>query len=205
MSHLKTVVCLLLLVCTAGYSFGQNGRYTVTVSTMPNTVQEFEQLRDQMATTAEGGAAMTLIALKMFAQNTTTGIQCLVMQAHRDLLQPGTGPYSYKGFELKPTIRTKIQDAINRQRYLPNSYFPGATANNAYRPNAAPWTFNFTSSLYNGQPMEGAMTMQVRCFGASTARTMHLGKNDSGIWKFSNIEGLLGAVTAPPANAGDDL
>jgi hypothetical protein len=194
-----------VLVCFAQGIFAQNGRYTVTVSTMPTTLAEFEQLRDQVATTAEGGAAMTLIALKMYAVNSTVGIQCLVMQADRTLLQPSTGPYSYKSYELKPPLRVKIQQAIDRQKYLPNSYFPGATTTNGYRPSAAPWAFNFTSSLYNGQPAEGSMTLQVRCFGASTARTVHLGKTDRGIWKFSNLDGLLGAVTNPPSNAGDDL
>lgn len=196
---------LFVLLASFGAASAQNGIYNVTVERLPGTIEQFEELRDRIANTPEGGAAVFLVALKIYSINPALGTQCLIVSVDKTLLEAGTGPDSYKNYKLKIGLLPRIRETLARQKYLPGSYFPGATPTNGYKIGTGPWNFRFSSSLYQGVPAEGAMQLQIPTSGAGSARPIRLSRNDRGVWKVTEFMSILGPITAPAANAGDDL
>jgi hypothetical protein len=98
---------------------------TVTIKGVPKTVEDFVKLRDKIAKTPEGGAAIFMLALKIYTDDPKLGKQCLVVAADRNSLREGD---VYKGFELlKADMDLIKRQIINKDRKLPNSYIKGSS------------------------------------------------------------------------------
>ncbi len=175
----------------------------VQIKRRPQSIDDFVALRGEIATTPQGGAAMMVIALLVFAQDQDLGRQCLTVAADRGRLQQGD--QGYKGWQLSRRDLQRIQRQIQRQEYLPRSYIHDAAPENGYTIPTPPWTIECSDNPYSGDLASGAYKVFVACSGASTPRPVTLKRNDKGFWKASEWSSLIVGIQAPVETIDDDL
>jgi Domain of unknown function (DUF6935) len=173
----------------------------VEIKGMPTTVEEFVELRDKIANTPEGGAAMFVIAVKMYNENPEIGEQCLVIAADRSRLQSGT---IYKGFSLSKVDMNSIKRQLGQYPFAPNSYFKGATPENGYK-FEFPTQMDFSSNAYSGNKDEGKFKVFVKCYGADSPRPVTLIRNNKGVWKAKEWSSIIMGMRKPVVKIDDDL
>ncbi len=173
----------------------------VKIDQLANSVEEFTQIRDRLASSPEGGAAVFILALKIFAENPTLGEQCLVIAVDRSKLQQGN---VYKGFQIGNLSMSRLKEQVKRYPYIANSYFAGATADNGY-------TFNIPTEIicsensYSGDIKNGEFKIFVKSAGADSPRPIYMIRNNRGIWKASEWSTIIMGIVPPVQNIDDDI
>ena len=166
----------------------------VTIAALPRSIEEFVALRDQVAVTPQGGAAMMVVALLLHAQDEALGAQCLSAAAASERLSEGGG--GYQGWRMRRGDLQRISDQIRQQPYLPKSYIQGTHPENGYELPAAPHEIAFTSNPYSGNPAEGRFKVFVACSGAATPRPVTVKRSALGIWHAYEWSTLVVGVQA---------
>lgn len=175
------------------------------IENYPQSLEQFIELRNQIATTPEGGLACFIIALREYAEKGDEALPWLIVCRDINDLQKSTKPNNYKGYMLGNSELSLIKSQIGKQKYLPNSYFVGATPENNY---TVPATveFKFSRNKYSGDPSEGEVKIFVACSGASMPRPSRLKRNEKGIWKVKEYSSLIvGIMGAASEKHVDDL
>ena len=173
----------------------------IKLNDMPNSLEEFITLRNRIATTPEGGAAIFIIALKSFADKKDWGEKALVIAVDRYNLIKGN---VYKGFDLSLSVKSFLKRTIAKQPYIPNSYFAGSSPENNYSVKA-PYKLKFFTTKYTKAQSSGdKVKLMVECSGARP-RPVVLKKNNKGIYKAYEFSSLYVGVKAVSVEVDDDL
>jgi hypothetical protein len=176
---------------------------SVQIDELPQSIEAFVTLRDRVAQTPQGGAAMMVVALLAYAHDEALGRQCLAAAVDRGRLDEG--PDGYKGRQLRTSDMRRIETQIGRQPYLPKSYVKGTTPENGYRLPALPYVFEFSDNPYSGDIESGTYKVFVACSGAASPRPVTLNRSGRGIWKAYEWSSLIVGVSEPVQEADDDL
>ncbi len=192
---MKTIFVILML----GFIYSGLNAQTQKISKIPGSVEEFVQMRNKIATTPEGGAAMFLIGMKLYTKNPELAKKCFVTIVDRNLLRKGN---TYKGYQLLNSDLSLIKSQLGNNKNLPNSYIKGATPDKHYKANL-PYEYEFSTNPYSGTVESGNIKLFVKCSGAASPRPMTMKKNNRGIWKISNWSSVLVGIQKPPVD--DDL
>jgi len=168
---------------------------TITFNTQPTNIDEFVQLRNQYANTPEGGAAIMLLALKIYAQDEVFGRQCLVVAIDRNYLSKGN---DYKGFTVSASSMSLIKSQIAQNNKIPSSYIQGGTPENDYTV-SLPFVYTFGRIDDNGETSK----VFVKCYGADSDRPMSFRKNNKGLWKCTNWSSVIVGIKKKPID--DDI
>jgi len=172
----------------------------VEIKEMPQTIESFVALRDKIADTPEGGAAIFLVALKIYVDNQELGEQCLVISVDMNGLRSGD---TYKGYSLLNSDMSLIKSQIlDKNKKVPDSYIKGSSPENNYTVKL-PYVYEFSSNPYSGDAKSGTYKIFVKCSGADSARPITLKQNNHGIWKASNFSSVLVGIKKTPVS--DDL
>ncbi|PLW91687.1 MAG: hypothetical protein C0592_14615 [Marinilabiliales bacterium] len=175
------------------------------IDNYPQSLEQFIELRNQIATTPEGGLACFIIALREYAEKGEEALPWLIICREINDLQESNQPGNYKGYTLGRSELSRINSQFARQKYIANSYFVGATPENNYTVPATA-EFQFSSNKYSGDPSEGETKIFVGCSGASTPRPSRLKRNEKGIWKVKEYSSLIvGIMGADSEKRVDDL
>lgn len=188
------------LILFAAFSFSISAQ-TIKIDKMPASVDEFLELRDAIADTPEGGAAIFVIALKMYKDKPEVGKQCLVIAVDRSKLSSGS---AYKGFDVMKSYLSRIDRQLSSYPYVVNSYFKGATPENGYV-FEFPTQMDFSSNAYSGDKQAGEFKVFVKCYGADSPRPIRLKRNDKGVWKAVEWSSIVMGIRPPVKNISDDL
>jgi hypothetical protein len=191
MKKIVYFILFILSVNTAGIA--QN----IVIAEQPKTVDDFVSLRNAIAITPEGGAAMFLLALKIYADNPKLGEKCLVISVHKSLLQKGK---TYKGYKLADSDMDLIKRNIENNKLIPNSYISGANPENGYTVKL-PYEYDLSVNLI-GKTDAGTKVM-VKSSGASNKRSIAVKKNNRGYWKATLWATVLADIKPPVED--DDL
>jgi len=175
---------------------------SVVINNIPANIDDFITLRDKIAITPQGGAALFIIALKIYQSDKTLGSQCLVIGTDKALLRENAN--GYKGFSLLNTDIDLINKQLSKQTYLLNSYIKGANPTNNYQV-TLPYTFEFSTNPYSGDIESGLLKLYIKCSGADSDRPFTVRKNDKGIWKATNWSSILVGIKKTAAEKTDDL
>ncbi len=181
------------------FALMMNAQETITIKKIPATIDEYVEMRNQIATTPEGGAAMFLLALKMYIDNPDLAKQCFVTIVDRNSLREGN---VYKGYQLLNGDMDLIKRQMANDKYIPNSYIKGSKPENNYSVKL-PYIYVFSSNRYSGDKAAGQFKVFAACSGASSPRPMSLKRNNRGIWKLTNWSSVLVGIAKPPID--DDL
>lgn len=174
---------------------------SVRLEAMPRSVDEFVAARDRLARSPQGGAAMMVVALLLYAQDEQVGQACLAAAVDRGRLQEGRSGYAGWGLGVRDLQLIRLQ--IGGQRHIPRSYVKGATPDNGYELGEPPYDFGFQYNPHSGDPASGEYKVFVESSGASSARPVSMRRNEQGIWQAREWSSLVVGVREPAREAGD--
>lgn len=189
----KTIYLVLLAIFFANSINAQN----IKIADQPGNIDDFVTLRNAVAVTPDGGAAMFLLALKIYAENPKLGKKCLVVSVHKSLLKEGK---VYKGYKLADPDMDLIKRNIGNNKLIPNSYVIGSEPQNNYTVKL-PYEYDMTVNLLG--KVKDETKVSVKCSGADSKRQLMLKKNNRGYWKVTKWSSVLANIKAPPDD--DDL
>lgn len=175
----------------------------VSIESLPMSIEGFRALRDRLATTPQGGAAVMVLALLLHASDSALGRQCLTVAVDRDRLQEGDG--GYQNLQLARRALSRIDQQLASQPYLPRAYIQGATPDNGYQLPGPPYVIEFAYNRRSGDPASGQVKVFVVCSGAASPRPVTVRRNPRGIWKASEWSSLVTGIMPPAQAGGDDL
>ncbi len=173
----------------------------IKIEKLPTSVEEFIEIRNNLANTPQGGAAVFIIALKLQSENPSLGEQCTVIATDRSKLAPGN---IYKDFQVNNFDMRRIKEQLKRYPYIANSYFVGATPENGYS-FKTPTEIICSSNPHSGNENEGYFKIFVKSSGADSPRPISLEKNNRGIWKAKEWSSIIMGIIPPKIVMDDDL
>lgn len=190
----------ILLLFTGLHTAHAAEPVSIQVDALPADTTAFVELRNKLAVSPEGGAAIFVLAMMQYVQNPELGEQFLTIALDRNNLQKSrTG---YKGFRPGNSIQYHLK-RIQKIQHLPGSYVVGSSPENGYA-TEAPFRFEFTRNKYSEiKPTQ--IKVFVACTGAASPRPVTLKRNDRGLWKVSEGSSLFVGVAAPKTDDGDDI
>ncbi len=174
---------------------------TISVDKIPATIEEFVTLRNNLSTTAEGGAAVFLLALKIYVDNPEFGLQCLVVSVDKNTLREGD---TYNGFALFKQDEDLIKKQLAHNKNIPNSYIKGSSPDNGYEVKL-PYEYEFSGNAYSGDKNEGTYKVFVACSGADSKRPFTMKRNDKGLWKATMWSSVVVGIKKSKSENSDDL
>ncbi len=164
----------------------------VLISELPKSIDDFLAQQESCAHEPQGGAAMLVVALLLYASDEALGRQCLAAAVEQEQLQEGL-----EGWELAQQDLQRVQIQIGKQPYLPHSYIRGATPENGYALPAPPLKIVCSSNPYSGQADSGRFKVFVACSGAATPRPVTVVRDAEGVWKAREWSSLVVGVQSP--------
>jgi hypothetical protein len=174
---------------------------SVQIDQLPQSVEDFLTLQEQIAGTPQGGAAMMVVALLLYADDVTLGHACLTLAVDQDRLSEGDKGYG--GWQLRGRQRQLIRTQIGSQPHIPRSYFEGTCPENGYQLPPSPYELSFSDNPYSGDIEAGTYKVFVGCSGAASPRPVMTRRGASGLWKACEWSSLLVGVRKPEPPAVD--
>lgn len=135
-----------------------NRSETFTFTALPESVEEMKALPEAALDTPFKAAALTVCALCAYAAAPEIGIEML------NFLK---GPQPLSAYELQ-----FLKERFNGKKYLPFSYFKGATPENDYTP-AEPFTVTVSANPYS-YDQDGYAVLYLTSGGADSPRQVKL-------------------------------
>jgi hypothetical protein len=168
---------------------------SVSIGQIPQSVEEFTALRDQLAETPQGGAAMMVVALLVYAEDEQLGQGCLAVAVEQGRLHEGRPGYGGWGLGARDLQLIGMQ--VGAQGHIPRSYVRGASPENGYELPDPPYEVEFGPNPHSGDPASGDYKVFVKSSGASSARPVRVRRDERGLWKAREWSSLLVGVKAP--------
>lgn len=123
---------------------------TIVFNRLPHSLAKFLELRNQVAHTPQGAAAMMVVAMNIYRQYPVEGMKCLTANCTSPLIVPATNNAgAYEGYVMGNT--SELQRKLKDYPHLPNVYFKGASPANKYTPDGPPFTMELATNLYSYQ------------------------------------------------------
>jgi hypothetical protein len=170
---------------------------SVEIPALPKSVEEFIQMRDKIAQTPQGGAAMFIVALLVYTENENLGKQMLTIAVEMSKLSDDAK--GYKGKSVMKSDMSLIASQVgpdSKKAFVVKSYFRDTKTENWYAlPNKL--ILDFSSNNYSGDAAQGVFKVFVKCSGADSPRPITLSKNDKGLWKAKEWSSLLVGIKVP--------
>lgn len=164
---------------------------SVELASLPRTTDEFLALRDQVAGSPRGGAAMFVAAMIIYTQDEQLGRECLTIAV--DQGQLSDGGQGYKGKQLSNRSLQSLKTNLGGKPYVARSYVDGATPDNGYALPPGALTIRFQRE----DETDGQAKVFVYSSGADTPRPITLRVNDKGVWKAWEWSSLEVGVRKP--------
>ena len=194
MKRLTLTLLFALLLCTVASA----DEVTVTV---PESAEQFIELRDKLASTPEGGAACFVAALLAFSKSEEVGLQCLTLAI--DQRNVGSGNV-YKGYAPIGSVMYHVNRISGYQMwpYLGYAYIKGSKASNNYVV-SDPLVVDMYRQKNSGSDSSGQVKVFVNTDGFR-ARPVTLKRNDKGVWKAYEFSSLMLNVNPPASRTPKD-
>ena len=172
----------------------------VQVPDRPASPEEYAALQAANARTPEGGAAMMVLALLVYAEDAALGRACLAQAVAPARLQPG--PDGYAGQELRRRDMSLLASQMKRHPHLARAYVVGATPENGYSLPEGEMTLHASRNPYSGSEESGRVKVFISTAGADSPRPVTLTRDDpQGLWRAHEWSSLLSGVRAPLSGA----
>ena len=197
------VLWAVLFVCaTTTPAYSQDTSTEVAIPSVPLSIEEFVELRDGIAETPEGGAAVFALAVYLYTLDRDLGMSAITVALDRSrLIEDQSG---YKGYKPASTIQMYLRDYTGPKPYIARSYFLGTSPENRYEIPSGPLSLRISKNSYSGQ-QNGQVKVFVECTGADSPRPVILAQNNRGLWKATNVNSLFVGIRKPIEEIDDDL
>ena len=148
-------------------SNAENKKEEFTFAKLPESLDEFKALPEAKLDNPFATAALTVVALCVYAADKNIGIEML------NFLK---GPRPLSNMEIQ-FIDDRLRDG---KTYVPFSYFKGATPENDYTPDV-PYSITVESNAYS-DANKGYKKLIIKSGGADTPREVQLRMKGDGQW-----------------------
>jgi len=155
---------------------------TYTFQAIPTTVAELSALPEAALTDPFQAAALTVLALCRYAVDAQSGVE---------LLNHLKGPQPLSQYELQ-----FLKDRFRDKKYVPSSYFAGATQDNGYTP-SQPYTITISDDPYS-YAEDGYAKLVIKSAGADQPRPVKLRRKGQTQWLLWE-QFLLSDIRTPTA------
>lgn len=183
---------IALIVCLLGNSLAKAQTVeftTVSVKKIPQSVDDFLTIRDELGQNPNGGAACFLVSLLTYSKNAELGTKLLTMTIDRELLIQGTG---YNGFQPRLSDLTTIKSMITQKSYFFNTFVAGTFTEQNYQLPPEPIGFDFVRNPPAMYKEAGEVyRVLVKCNIDAKPRMLKLRKDYKGFWKVYDWSGIL--------------
>lgn len=139
---------------------------TFTFSTLPQNLTQLQALPEAVLADPFQTAALTVLALRAYAEDKTAGTE---------MLNWLRGPRPLSPYDI-----SFLNDRFRDGKHVIYSYFTGATPENDYNP-AQPYTLTFEAGPY-ADANEGYKKLHIRSGGADNPRELVLRRKGDGTW-----------------------
>jgi hypothetical protein len=174
----------------------------IRIDAIPNNINDFLNLRNQIAYTPEGGAMMFLLALRAYGIDKRLGQDYFTISLDRRNLRPDKE--GYKGFSPDRSFTDKY-GLLDRMPYLFNAYILGATPENQYlAPSQPPLHVQISRNAVSIRN-NGDIRLFLHTHGSDAPRPITLSRNSKGIWKVLNPSSLFIGLKPPVVITNDNL
>jgi hypothetical protein len=172
----------------------------ITLPCLPDNIDSFIEIRDEIAKSPEGAAAIFVLAMLVFEKDRKMGEDALIIVLDRsNLVESMNG---YKGFSPGQSIKYHL-GRFNSKPYWGRTYILGTNPENAYvLPSELLVETNRNSVSVQ---TNGDVKVFVKCTGADSHRPITLRANDKGIWKAVECSSMFLDMRAPQQIISDDL
>ena len=168
---------------------------------LPRTVEQLRALRDQIASTPQGGALVFIIALINYCSpdNRAEGVKMCVLATSEENVVKSDAAGNLNGYVLH---RSDVERLNRANAQTANSYVIGTGPETDYGLPAGKLEIGFRDQNKNaGSDASGKRKVFVWSTGADTARPIALTRNVKGIWKVNEFSSIVTGVR-PGAGAG---
>jgi hypothetical protein len=173
---------------------------TITLPSLPENIDSFIEIRDQIANSPEGGAAIFVLAMLMFENERKLGEQAFTVALDRNNLSESM--MGYKGFTPSQSIKFHL-NRFEGKNYWGKSYIIGTSFENGY---LLPAQLNVEVGRNpSSEQSNGDIKVFVKCTGADTPRPITMRINDKGIWKAYECSSMFVDMRVPKQIISDDL
>lgn len=174
---------------------------TIEIGRVPAAPEDLLALRDRVAATPEGGAAVFVAALLAYGQDPALGLRCLTIAV--EARQLVAGDRGYKGKQLALQATRDFADRLGGKPWVARSYVVGTAPASGYALPAGPLAVRLRIQPRDVGPEQTKVF--VHSSGADTPRPLTLVRNDRGLWKAKEWSSLQVGVRPPAAGDGDDI
>jgi hypothetical protein len=136
----------------------------VTINRIPYSLGKFLELRELIAHTPQGAAAMMIVAMRIYQQYPELGMKCLTANSTTPLISASTASDSYNGERMSNT--NELKRKLSDYSYLPMVYFKGASPKNGYTPDGPPYMVELSVNQYSYTPASDG-SLRVKLFVAT--------------------------------------
>ncbi|MCB1172970.1 MAG: hypothetical protein KDK39_05370 [Leptospiraceae bacterium] len=198
MKPLKNLFSIAIVFCLAAPSVLLAQSKEISIPHIPQSAADFTTMRNTIATTPEGGAAMVIAALMAFSQDRNLGMQCLTIALDSSNLEDGS-VISGKAPARSFNYHLGRMDQKQIWPYLAFNYVKGGTVKDGYAvKNNPPFTVVTSRNKYSGTEASGKVKVFVAVDGFSP-RPITLKKNKAGHWKAYELSSVWLDVAKPQA------
>ncbi len=172
----------------------------INLNKIPDNIDEFVTMRNELATTPEGGAAIFIMAMILFGKDRKFGEQAFVVAL--DSYNLSASQNGYKGFVPSNSLKFHL-DRFASKPYWGHTYILGTHFEEAYKlPNELKVE---TSRNPSSQQSNGDIKVFVKCTGADMPRPITMRVNDKGFWKAYECSSMFVDMRAPKQVISDDI
>jgi hypothetical protein len=191
----KIFISLSFLFATSLMSQNLTPRPEVQISSVPQSIAEFESLQGTLNKTPEGAVASMVLAIHIYGKDPIFGNQAIVASILQKNRQKSNKPTAYKGEDLGNGDRFLVGQ-LDKYKMLGNGYFKGAEPANGYSP-TMPLTVETFTNPYSGEESTGKIKLFVGTRGASTFRPVTVEKESDGNWRVKEFSSLCVGMIQP--------
>lgn len=183
-------VSVLILFCIGYKINAQSVEFTsITIKQLPQSVDEFLDLRDQLAQSPNGGAACFLVALIVYTKNNHLGTKLLTIILDREFLVQGN---SYNGFQPRSTDLNFINDLLKQKPRFFHAYIAGSHLDKEFASSSGEISFDFVrnppTAYKEGNEIHRVL---VKCNADTKPRMIKLRKDYKDFWKVYDWSSIL--------------
>jgi len=174
---------------------------TLELPGVPTSVEDLLAVRDELAESPYGGAAVYVLAQLAYSQDPELGLACLTVALTADRLVDGDK--GYKGKQLSLVEMQAFRDRIGRKPYIARSYIQGTSPEGAYALPEGPLRVRIKEQT--GDVTAERAKLFVYSTGADSPRPLTLLPNNRGLWKVREWSSLQVGVRPPVEVVDDDI
>jgi hypothetical protein len=194
-------------------------KWYVTVDALPGTLDECKALRNELATSAQGGLVYYFVTQLVITTKPKIGEQCLVLGMDKSELvetidlRPKFRRTNVKGWQLGSSEVKKMKTSgfVTDAPYAANTYVMGTDVANGYKLPELPYKYYVRAHrIQKKGGLSGEWENTWHGFvnesgSASGAKPFFVKKNAKGVWKMYKSSSFYAGTKDPPKQVEDDL